>query len=51
MSDWLIALTGIIYLVISVDLYFKGKTGLAIAYFGYAFANIGLYMEATKSLR
>lgn len=46
MSSWLIALCGFIYLFVSIDLLWKGKTGLAIAYFGYAFANIGLYMAA-----
>lgn len=46
MSSWLIALTGMIYLGVSIDLWWEGKNGLAIAYFGYAFANIGLYLVA-----
>jgi uncharacterized protein YbjT (DUF2867 family) len=46
MSSWLIALTGVIYLYVSAELYYEGKTGLAIAYFGYAFANVGLYIAA-----
>ncbi len=46
MSGWLIGFTGIIYLVVAVDLWWEGKNGLAIAYLGYAFANVGLYMAA-----
>jgi hypothetical protein len=46
MSPHLIALCGVIYLVVAVDLAWHGKTGLAIAYAGYAFSNIGLFMAA-----
>lgn len=46
MSGWLIILTGVIYFVIAVDLAANGKHGLAIAYAGYAFANVGLWMAA-----
>ena len=46
MSPWLIAFTGVIYLVVSVDLYMAGRHGLAIAYLGYAAANVGLFMTA-----
>jgi hypothetical protein len=46
MSAPLIAICGVIYLFVAVDLAWHGKTGLAIAYAGYAFANIGLYMAA-----
>jgi hypothetical protein len=46
MSGTLIALTGVIYAYVSIELYIQGKTGLAIAYAGYAFANIGLYKAA-----
>ncbi len=48
MSNWLIALCGFIYLGVSIDLYIHDKVGLSIAYFGYAFANIGLYMAASN---
>ena len=46
MSPHLIALCGVIYLWVAIDLALHGKAGLAIAYAGYAFANIGLYMAA-----
>lgn len=46
MSPILIAITGIIYLWVAGDLAWHGKAGLAIAYLGYAFANVGLWMAA-----
>jgi hypothetical protein len=46
MSAPLIALCGVIYLFVAVDLAWHGKTGLAIAYAGYAFSNVGLYLAA-----
>lgn len=48
MSAWLILLTGLIYLYIAVEQGIKGNYGMLIAYLGYAFANVGLYMLATK---
>lgn len=48
MSGFLIALTGLIYAYVSADLLWSGKTGLGIAYLGYAFANIGLFLAATR---
>jgi hypothetical protein len=48
MSGWLIALTGLIYAFVALDLCMHGKHGLGIAYAGYAFANIGLYIAATR---
>ena len=45
-SPHLIAICGVIYLVVAVDLAVHGKTGLAIAYAGYAFSSVGLYMAA-----
>jgi len=47
MAPWLIALTGVIYLYVAADLAWHGRYGLAIAYAGYAAANVGLYI-ATK---
>jgi hypothetical protein len=46
MAPWLIALTGVIYLVVSADLWRNGQYGLATAYMGYAAANVGLWMAA-----
>jgi len=47
MSGWLIALTGLIYLYVAIEQLTKGNTAMFIAYVGYAFANIGLYMMAS----
>ena len=46
MSSWLIALTGVIYVVVAIDLAMAGKVGLSTAYWGYAFANAGLWLAA-----
>jgi hypothetical protein len=46
MSAWLIILTGAIYAYVSLEQGMKGNTGMAMAYAGYAFSNIGLWMLA-----
>ena len=46
MSAWLIAMIGVVYTIVAVQLLFVGKTGLGIAFIGYALGNVGLYMEA-----
>ena len=46
MSAPLIAICGVIYLFVALDLAARGKYGLAIAYAGYAFSNVGLYLAA-----
>jgi hypothetical protein len=46
MSSWLIAVIGVVYLVVAVDLYIKGQVGLSIAFLGYSLGNVGLFMEA-----
>lgn len=48
MSANLIILTGVIYAYIAIEQAVKGNVGMFICYAGYAFANIGLYMLATK---
>lgn len=48
MSAWLIAFTGCVYLYVSCEQLYKGNIGMFIAYLGYAFANVGLYMLASK---
>jgi hypothetical protein len=47
-SAWLIALTGVIYLYVAAEQGYKGNIGMLITYLGYASANIGLYMLASK---
>jgi hypothetical protein len=46
MSGTLIAITGVIYLYVAVDQFARGNTGMSLAYAGYAFSNIGLWMLA-----
>ena len=48
MSGNLILITGLVYLYVALEQGYKGNIGMLIAYLGYAFANIGLYMLATK---
>ena len=48
MSGWLIAFCGLIYAWVSIEQAYKGNLGMCIAYAGYSFANIGLYMLASK---
>ena len=46
MSAWLIALTGLIYAGVAVDMAMRGNWSMVIVYGGYAFSNIGLYYLA-----
>lgn len=46
MSSPLILAVGVVYLVVSIDQFCKGCPGMAIAWFGYALANVGLAMVA-----
>ena len=48
MSGFLIVITGLIYAYVASEQCYSGNAGLAIAYAGYAFANIGLYLVAGK---
>ena len=46
MSANLIILTGLIYAYVSFDQWRSGNAGMALAYAGYAFSNVGLYFMA-----
>lgn len=46
MSHTLIVITGLIYLACAIDQWFKGATGAAIMFAGYAAANAGVYLQA-----
>lgn len=46
MSASLILCVAAVYLAVSVDQYVKGCPGMAIAWFGYALANVGLAMNS-----
>lgn len=46
MSGYLIALTGLAYAYVAADQFWRGNPGMGIAYLGYAFSNVGLYLLA-----
>jgi hypothetical protein len=49
MSGWLIAVTGFIYLYVGLEQWIRFQNmPMLLTYIGYAFANIGLYMMASK---
>jgi hypothetical protein len=48
MSAFLIAVTGCIYVYVALEEGYKGNIGMLITYLGYAFANVGLYLLASK---
>jgi hypothetical protein len=48
MSSWLIALVGMIYVVVCLDLYRQGKFDLALMFLGYAVAQAGVWLSANK---
>jgi hypothetical protein len=48
-SSYLIVGVGFVYLLIAFLEYFVNhKVGLALAFFGYALSNVGLYLESLK---
>lgn len=46
LSASLIFMVGLVYFIVAVDQSLNGNTGMGIAFGGYAFSNIGLYMLA-----
>ena len=50
MSKWLVAITGLIYLWIAVEQFMKKDWAMSIVYFGYALANVGLYVAVNKGI-
>ena len=46
MSQGLIVLTGIIYGYIAAEQSYKGNIAVGMMFAGYAFANIGIFMQA-----
>jgi hypothetical protein len=44
MSAWLTAVVGVLYLAIAVAHLHAGRRGLALAFFAYAVANMGLIL-------
>ena len=48
MSAHLIAITGCIYAYVCVEQLCRGNLPMAVTYAGYAFANIGLWLLASR---
>ena len=48
LSHYLVAAVGVGYIVVGVQQFLKGNTGPAIMWIGYAFSQIGLFMELAK---
>jgi len=46
MSSFLIVCVGVVYAVVACDQWRKGECGMALAWLGYAIANVGLAMNA-----
>jgi hypothetical protein len=46
MSAPLILGVGVVYLIVALDQYRQGHMGMALAWLGYALANVGLAMAA-----
>lgn len=47
-SAWLIAVVTVIYAATAASFLFEARPGMALAFTGYALANVGLIMEAIK---
>lgn len=47
MSHWLIAATGIAYLYVSIEQFYKGNVSTGMVWAGYAFSQIGLWRLAS----
>lgn len=46
MSKWLIILVTVIYLGVAISFYLESNKGMALVFFGYALANVGLIAAA-----
>lgn len=46
MSGYLIAGIGVVYLIVSILEFSKGRADMAILFGGYAIAQVGVYMAA-----
>ena len=47
-SHFIVSLVGAGYLVVGIQQFFKGNTGPAIMWIGYAFSQIGLFMGLAR---
>lgn len=47
-SHYIVGVVGIGYLTVGIEQWFRGNTGSAIMWVGYAFSQIGLFMGLAK---
>ena len=47
MAPWLILAVGVVYVWTALEFIKQGQAGMSVVFFGYALANLGLYL-ATK---
>jgi hypothetical protein len=45
MSSWLVAIFGLGYLYVAIEQVVRGNPWVALMFFGYAVANVGLYFQ------
>jgi hypothetical protein len=49
MASWLIAVIGVVYLIVAIDLMLKGNLGMGVAFIGYSLGNVGLYIATRQA--
>lgn len=49
MSNILLGITGLIYVGVSLDYFFKGNVGMALSFFAYSLANVGFILANGKT--
>lgn len=48
MNSILLIVVGVIYVVVGINYYMSGQSGLAITFIAYALANYGLYLTGAQ---
>jgi hypothetical protein len=50
MSNVLLGITGLIYIGVALDYFFKGNMGMALSFFAYSLANVGFILANGETL-
>lgn len=50
MSNWLLAITGCIYVGVAIDYFLNKNIGMAVAFTAYALANVGFILANVQAL-
>lgn len=45
MSAWLVVIIGLVYMYIGLEQGFRGNWGVAVMFAGYAFSNVGIFLQ------